>query len=747
MRRGLLLGVLVAILIIMMAGYFGYVKADYDEDGLTNDQEWKYGTDINNPDTDSDGLKDGEEVETYKTNPKALDTDADGLKDGEEIKTGTDPLKVDTDGDGIIDGKDPYPLSLYTLIVRIIWDDNAPEKGAFVQLSGEIFSETYTNDTGYSVFNNLRAGSYDLLVLVNRPAYAHREERTFKISERSPSKIFLVIKLGNLNLLDRYLPYEDFYRTVVSLNGYDGIVLDDELLWISILFDIYNSSSYLRQIPYDTLLWWAYRATGDFGGVGPKYRFDPSFFRDNLIPLAKNITTGTVGQMDSVLLIVDWVQRNIRYGIPPPEDTPKDILKTMSGRCDNFATLIVALCKAIGIPAREIYLCGTRGLTHAAIECYINHTWVLIPSTGILNRHSPPDWIDNNDIKAWHWKIVEADSWLIVNGTVIKFDSTFAYNYEVTFTLIKYIETLDLDSEAQKLLTETRHYYQQYWNAFDIQKKCSLNEKSFKHALKALLLTEYGIVVANDAILNIQRSWSAVEKMAVKRVNTIVLYDIAMNRTVAPQGRRFGEFPLEQLIYTMNLCRELNPDIKVWIFTPTYVVLEGRPLIEPSLELLVINPDEIRLLYRIDNTFQETAPEFLRNFVEEILNVNRTGIATKFRFPLLLNGSQYNFRGWIHLPRGWPLNRSRFYFGILVNYYIKNVMICVEYEAWWAIFNNIKIVDIEGNVVIEPPYNFGKACGIAFILPSNQIITINRSDDLLVLVVKRYILTPEYPLH
>jgi outer membrane protein OmpA-like peptidoglycan-associated protein len=78
---------------------------DDDSDGLTNGEERRYGTDPENPDTDADGLKDGEEVKRYKTNPLKADTDGDGLSDGDEVyKYRTDPTKFDTDGDGLSDG-------------------------------------------------------------------------------------------------------------------------------------------------------------------------------------------------------------------------------------------------------------------------------------------------------------------------------------------------------------------------------------------------------------------------------------------------------------------------------------------------------------------------------------------------------------------------------------------------------------------------------------------------------------------
>ncbi len=78
---------------------------DLDCDGLTNAEEIALGTDPNDPDSDADGLLDGEEVNTHGTDPNDPDSDADGLLDGDEVNThGTDPLNPDTDSDGVSDG-------------------------------------------------------------------------------------------------------------------------------------------------------------------------------------------------------------------------------------------------------------------------------------------------------------------------------------------------------------------------------------------------------------------------------------------------------------------------------------------------------------------------------------------------------------------------------------------------------------------------------------------------------------------
>ncbi|MCB1875956.1 MAG: carboxypeptidase regulatory-like domain-containing protein [Chromatiales bacterium] len=78
---------------------------DPDADGLTNLQEQEAGTDVFNPDTDSDGLSDGEEVNNSLTDPTQADSDGDGLSDGEEVNNlGTNPNAADSDGDGLSDG-------------------------------------------------------------------------------------------------------------------------------------------------------------------------------------------------------------------------------------------------------------------------------------------------------------------------------------------------------------------------------------------------------------------------------------------------------------------------------------------------------------------------------------------------------------------------------------------------------------------------------------------------------------------
>jgi hypothetical protein len=80
---------------------------DLDGDGLTNLEEYLYGSLPNNTESDGDGISDGDEVNVYLTDPSDPDTDADGVDDGDEINVyGTNPLLWDTDGGGESDGSE-----------------------------------------------------------------------------------------------------------------------------------------------------------------------------------------------------------------------------------------------------------------------------------------------------------------------------------------------------------------------------------------------------------------------------------------------------------------------------------------------------------------------------------------------------------------------------------------------------------------------------------------------------------------
>lgn len=126
-------------------------KADTDDDGYDDavednigswDSESFTGTNPVNPDTDGDGLLDGDEnpdlvggypgsgVVPTTSNPTMLDTDGDGVRDGYEVDNhGTNPTLADSDGDG---ASDPGELFIYGTDPLLVGD--APSAAQLAEL-------------------------------------------------------------------------------------------------------------------------------------------------------------------------------------------------------------------------------------------------------------------------------------------------------------------------------------------------------------------------------------------------------------------------------------------------------------------------------------------------------------------------------------------------------------------------------------------------------------------------------------
>ena len=87
---------------------------DYDNDGLSNRQEFLLGTNAYNQDTDEDCMSDSFEV-ANNFNPLIadllLDLDNDGLTNIAENAMGTDPLNPDSDNDGLTDGAENFVIN------------------------------------------------------------------------------------------------------------------------------------------------------------------------------------------------------------------------------------------------------------------------------------------------------------------------------------------------------------------------------------------------------------------------------------------------------------------------------------------------------------------------------------------------------------------------------------------------------------------------------------------------------------
>ena len=126
---------------------------DIDNDGLTNYQEYRNGTNPRLADTDNDGLSDSEEI-LLGTNPCLADTDGDGVGDEDEIDDGTDPCNPDSDCDGLSDGQEN---SIHTNPLQPDTDMDGMNDGWEYQHLSAGFDPLVDNATDANVENDVNA--------------------------------------------------------------------------------------------------------------------------------------------------------------------------------------------------------------------------------------------------------------------------------------------------------------------------------------------------------------------------------------------------------------------------------------------------------------------------------------------------------------------------------------------------------------------------------------------------------------
>lgn len=160
---------------------------DFDEDGLTNLDEYNLATDPWSSDTDGDGLSDSEEVNTYGTDPLKKDTDDDGLEDGDEIYLKTDPTIQDTDGNGILDCDEKFNQTF----THIVENEDCAVKEVIVSMNG---TGNLQNTTTVESVMNKDVICSDVVGLIGEPFSIESESQfdtatiTYKIDQS---------KLGN----------------------------------------------------------------------------------------------------------------------------------------------------------------------------------------------------------------------------------------------------------------------------------------------------------------------------------------------------------------------------------------------------------------------------------------------------------------------------------------------------------------------------------------------------------------------
>ena len=106
--------------------------------------------------------------------------------------------------------------------------------------------------------------------------------------------------------------------------------------------------------------------------------------------LLGNFAVSKFGQvprgLGRVRSICDWVFSNLSYvsGSTDSQTTAQDVFVQRQGVCRDYAHLSIALCRALGIPAR--YVCGYAinlqpSDFHGFFEAYLGDSWYLFDAT------------------------------------------------------------------------------------------------------------------------------------------------------------------------------------------------------------------------------------------------------------------------------------------------------------------------------------------------------------------------------
>ena len=191
---------------------------DTDGDGIPDSIELTNGMDPKVPDSDfesdkdfdQDGLTDSDEISVYNTSAYLSDTDGDGLKDKFELEHDFNPLNPDTDGNGIIDGEEKIRqiVALYTDDLGYEYDDLCNRVGETIPL----FKGEYVIPESFGAIKSVKvdldiAGDVEDSVYIENMFGRHVFSSTFSARVGVPFDISVEKEYENAVITFEY--YED----------------------------------------------------------------------------------------------------------------------------------------------------------------------------------------------------------------------------------------------------------------------------------------------------------------------------------------------------------------------------------------------------------------------------------------------------------------------------------------------------------------------------------------------------------
>ena len=113
---------------------------------------------------------------------------------------------------------------------------------------------------------------------------------------------------------------------------------------------------------------------------------------DELFGEARRRFSG-LGGHELLIAVTRFVEDTVVYspGLSKVTDSAVTTLASGTGVCRDYAHLVVALLRAMDVPARyvSVYAPGLRPMDfHAVAEAYIDGAWFVVDATRLANRHS-----------------------------------------------------------------------------------------------------------------------------------------------------------------------------------------------------------------------------------------------------------------------------------------------------------------------------------------------------------------------
>lgn len=122
----------------------------------------------------------------------------------------------------------------------------------------------------------------------------------------------------------------------------------------------------------------------------------------------------------AVEALLRWIGRSFSYSpnLSEIDDTATDTLRKSGGMCRDYAHVTIALCRALGIPARYVSVYAPRlepQDIHAVTEVFIDDAWWLVDATFLAPRCTMVRIATGID--------AEETAWATNTGSGVKFES------------------------------------------------------------------------------------------------------------------------------------------------------------------------------------------------------------------------------------------------------------------------------------------------------------------------------------